>query len=140
MMDSITVQKRSANMRAIRSKNTSPEIFVRHTIYHLGYRYILHAKNLPGKPDIVFRSRHKVIFVHGCFWHQHQKSSCLDSHVPHTNEKYWKEKLERNVERDKNNIRDLKINGWNVLIIWECETKYPGNVTSKLVAFLQSQS
>jgi DNA mismatch endonuclease, patch repair protein len=140
MMDSITAQKRSANMRAIRSKNTTPEIFVRQIIYHLGYRYVLHVKTLPGKPDIVFKSRHKAIFVHGCFWHQHQKSSCLDAHFPHSNEKYWKEKLVKNIERDNKNITALNNNGWNVLVIWECETKNPDEVTRKLLNFLQTLS
>jgi DNA mismatch endonuclease, patch repair protein len=99
-MDKLSVLRRSLNMRAIRDKNTTPELIVRKLIFSLGYRYILHDKHLPGKPDIVFKSRHKAIFVHGCFWHQHKKKHCLDAHVPRSNEAYWKAKLLSNVKRD----------------------------------------
>ena len=94
-MDKISVARRSANMRAIRSTGSRPEMAVRHLVHGMGYRYRLHAKQLPGKPDLVFASRRKVIFVHGCFWHQHPKAGCRDARPPKSNLDYWQPKLER---------------------------------------------
>jgi DNA mismatch endonuclease, patch repair protein len=111
---------RSANMRAIRSKDMLPELAVRQAAHRLGYRFRLHRKDLPGKPDMVFASRRKVIFVHGCFWHSH---SCKTAHIPKSNQNYWVPKLERNQMRDRKNIEALKLAGWKVLIVWECETR-----------------
>ena len=112
---------RSANMRAIRSKDMRPELAVRSLVHKLGYRFRLHRKDLPGKPDLVFLSRRKVIFVHGCFWHSHQR--CRAAHVPKTNLDYWLPKLMRNQARDAKNIAALSAAGWKSLIIWECELK-----------------
>jgi DNA mismatch endonuclease (patch repair protein) len=87
----------------------------------MGYRFRLHARDLPGKPDLVFRPRRKVIFVHGCFWHQHRKDSCKDGRPPKSNTGYWSAKLARNVARDAASISALKAGGWKVLVLWECE-------------------
>src|SRR5271157_4185630 len=115
-MDKISSDRRSANMRAIRYKDTVPELIVRRMLYRMGYRYRIHVKALPGKPDIVLSSRRKVIFVHGCFWHQHPSKKCSDSRSPHSNVYYWQPKLARNVARDAEHIRILKENGWDILV------------------------
>lgn len=122
MVDKISESRRRANMRAIRSKNMKPELVVRSTAHKMGYRFRLHRKDLPGKPDLVFSSRRKVIFVHGCFWHQHELPDCRDGRMPKSNLKYWKPKLARNVARDRENISILQDERWKSLIIWECET------------------
>ena len=108
-------------MAAIRSMGMKPEMLVRSLVHRMGYRYRLHAKDLPGKPDLVFRPRKKVIFVHGCFWHQHTRPSCKDGRVPRSNLGYWSAKLIRNAERDARNATDLKAMGWRVLVLWECD-------------------
>jgi len=110
---------RSENMARIRSKNTGLELHVRNAIYQMGYRYRLHVRELPGKPDIVFPGRRKVIFVHGCFWHQH--SGCREGRVPTSRRDYWVPKLERTVARDAAHIDQLRNAGWEVLVLWECE-------------------
>ena len=110
-------------MAAIRSKGMKPERIVRSLVHRMGYRYRLHRKGLPGKPDLVFGPRRKVIFVHGCFWHQHDDPACKIARKPKSNQGYWDEKLARNVARDKRNQAGLEAQGWSVLIIWECETK-----------------
>jgi DNA mismatch endonuclease (patch repair protein) len=128
--------RRSANMRAIRSKNMKPELITRKLIYSMGYRYRLHHANLPGKPDLVFASRKKVIFVHGCFWHLHE---CRTAHKPKSNQNYWIQKLERNKERDAENVLKLASEGWNVFIIWECETKDQETLKQQLLCFLNKE-
>lgn len=109
-------------MSAIRGKGMKPEMLVRRLVHSMGYRYRLHRKDLPGKPDLVFGPRRKVIFVHGCFWHQHNEKKCLDGRRPKSNVGYWAEKLARNVQRDVEHQAKLEKMGWNVLAIWECET------------------
>lgn len=112
---------RSENMARVKSKNTKPEIFLRKLLWHKGFRYRLNYKKLPGSPDI-YLSKYKIaIFVNGCFWHMHEK--CKSSSIPINNHDFWKEKLERNVERDKKNYKDLKAMGIKVVVIWECEIK-----------------
>lgn len=108
-------------MQAIKSKGMKPEVTVRRTVHALGYRYRLHGKGLPGKPDLVFRARKKVIFVHGCFWHQHDAETCKLTHKPKSNTGYWGPKLVRNVERDRLALEALAMDGWGVLTLWECE-------------------
>ena len=121
MVDKISPSKRSLNMSAIKSTGMKPEMLVRSMVHRMGYRFRLHSKDLPGKPDLVFRSRKKVIFVHGCFWHQHRKVECLDGRQPKSNTNYWAKKLARNVERDASNTMELLALGWKVLVLWECE-------------------
>ncbi|MCB1440667.1 MAG: DNA mismatch endonuclease Vsr [Nitratireductor sp.] len=121
MVDKISPSKRSLNMSAIKSTGMKPEMLVRSMVHRMGYRFRLHSKDLPGKPDLVFRSRKKVIFVHGCFWHQHRKVECLDGRQPKSNTNYWAKKLARNVERDASNKMELLALGWKVLVLWECE-------------------
>lgn len=124
---------RSANMRAIRSKDMLPELRVRSLVHNLGYRFRLHRKDLPGKPDLVFPSRKKVIFVHGCFWHSH---SCKRAHVPKSNVSYWVPKLELNRVRDTKNVNALRAAGWKSLVIWECEARRSFPVVPKVRKFL----
>jgi DNA mismatch endonuclease (patch repair protein) len=124
---------RSANMRAIRSKDMLPEMKVRRLAHRLGYRFRLHRKDLPGTPDLVFSSRRKVIFVHGCFWHSHD---CKAAHIPKSNQAYWLPKLERNKVRDARNIDGLRAGGWESLVIWECDTSDESSVIKRLRRFL----
>ncbi len=133
-MDKISKSRRRANMRAIKSKNTSPELAVRRLAYSLGYRFRLHKKDLPGKPDLVFPARRKVIFVHGCFWHQH--IHCADSHIPRSNFSYWEPKLKNNKKRDAKNKRALKALQWDYHVIWECETGNTVRLSQRLKKFL----
>jgi len=121
MVDVLTKKQRQYCMSRIQGKNTKPEMVVRKLVFALGYRYRLHDKILSGKPDLVFAGKKKVIFVHGCFWHRH---NCKYGRAtPQTRKAFWKEKLDKNKERDKINIRKLKQMGWKVLVIWECETR-----------------
>lgn len=120
-------------MSAIRSKGMKPELQVRRLVHRMGYRYRLHRKGLPGKPDLVFGPRKAVIFVHGCFWHQHD---CQDGHRPKSNTSYWDEKLRRNVERDERVQAELKDMGWRVLVVWECETTHSDDLEKRLRDFL----
>lgn len=108
-------------MRRIRSKDTKPEMALRSSLHKHGYRFRLHAKDLPGKPDIVFRSLKKAIFVHGCFWHQHENPNCVDSRIPNSRPDYWQPKLLRNKERDIEHTNNLRMMGWKVKTVWECE-------------------
>ena len=123
-------------MRAIRNKDMSPEITVRRVTHGLGYRYRLHRRALPGCPDLVFPSRRKVIFVHGCFWHQHASKTCKIARMPKSNQNYWTTKLKRNVDRDSENQLHLREMGWEVVVIWECETKELKALRKKISKFL----
>lgn len=136
MADKLSAERRSENMRRIRSKGTKPEMLVRRLVHGMGYRYRLHKKGLPGKPDLVFASRRKVIFVHGCFWHGHELDTCLDGRAPKSNTGYWAPKLARNKERDAVNLAALKAAGWQTLVIWECETRDESALAARLRAFL----
>ncbi|TAL85696.1 MAG: DNA mismatch endonuclease Vsr [Candidimonas sp.] len=122
-------------MRRIRSSNTKPERIVCRLLWSMGYRYRLHRKDLPGKPDVTFVGRKKVVFVHGCFWHQHGEE-CTDSHLPKSNLTYWLPKLQRNQERDKAAQQALVAAGWRVLVIWDCETKSK-ELAERLQAFME---
>lgn len=123
MPDKISEERRSENMRRIRSKGMKPEMVIRKLSHALGYRHRLHEKKLPGKPDLVYPGRKKVIFVHGCFWHQHGDPDCKISRRPKSNLEYWELKLDRNVERDIQNQTALREMGWDYLVVWECETR-----------------
>lgn len=133
MVDVLTKKQRQYCMSRIQGKDTKPEMVVRRLVFALGYRYRLHDKKLPGKPDLVFAGRKKVIFVHGCFWHRH---NCRYGKViPQTRKEFWKDKLDKNKERDKKNKRKLKQMGWDVLVVWECETRNQRE-SEKLVAII----
>ena|ERR1700676_5438816 len=134
MADTISSARRSENMRRIKSKGMKPELIVRSTVHRMGYRYRLHGQDLPGKPDLVFRARKKVIEVRGCFWHQHR--GCREAHKPKSHINYWLPKLARNKERDKVNNRRLVSLGWRVLVVWECEVADPEQLSTKLRKFL----
>lgn len=134
MTDHVDSSKRSLIMSAVHSKDTKPEMAVRKAVHALGYRYRLHAANLPGKPDLVFPSRGKVIFVHGCFWHRHSK--CKYATMPKTRPEFWQDKFSANMTRDRRTRRELKQLGWEVLTVWQCELKKPEKLTERLNDFL----
>ena len=121
-------------MSRVSGKNTKPEFAVRSLLHNLGYRFRLYRKDLPGKPDITLPKHKKVIFVHGCFWHSHE--NCSRSKRPKTNEEFWRNKLDKNIKRDKANINALKNLGWDVLIIWTCEVKDIDKLKTKILSFL----
>lgn len=134
-MVKISAQGRSKIMRAVKSKNSSIEIRFRKALFAVGYRYRLHYKSLPGSPDIVFPGRKKVIFIHGCFWHQHE--NCLRSKIPTVNTEYWIPKLKRNVQRDRENEQQLLKLGWQVHTVWECAFKDFQDVITGAINFLE---
>lgn len=119
MADIWSKEKRSAVMAKIRGKNTKPEIILRSYLFKAGFRFRIHQKNLPGKPDIVLAKYKTAIFVHGCFWHYHE--SCKEGRIPNTNSQFWINKLSKNVERDFKNENELRQLGWNVIVVWECD-------------------
>ena len=132
-MDTRTPAKRSEIMSAVRTENTGPELLVRKLLSAQGYRYRLHRKGLPGRPDIVFPGRCKAIFVHGCFWHGHR---CKKGRLPKTRLRYWKPKIAVNKKRDARNLVALRRSGWNVLVVWQCELKNGETLMRKLKTFL----
>lgn len=121
-------------MGRVRSKDTKPEMLVRRLVHGLGYRYRLHRRDLPGTPDLVFPSRRKAVFVHGCFWHQHD---CPRGSRPSSNKAFWNAKLRRNVENDRRNLAALADAGWSVLVIWECETTPLDTLRARIKSFLE---
>lgn len=133
-MDTLTPEQRSERMSRVRGKNSRPELRVRRLAHRLGYRYRIHRRDLPGRPDMTFPSRRKVVFVHGCFWHRHDCPA--GRRLPRTRLDFWEPKLERNKERDKVNLRRLEGYGWRVLIVWECELKDESVVEARVRAFL----
>lgn len=134
MADRVSPAQRSANMRRIKGRDTAPELLVRRLAHAMGYRYRLHRSDLPGKPDLLFGPRRKVIFVHGCFWHQHD--ACRAGRVLASNASYWAPKLRRNTERDAAARAALEAHGWRVLTIWECETGDEPVLRARLSDFL----
>lgn len=123
-------------MAKIRSTNTKPEIAVRRMLHAAGYRFRVHRKDLPGKPDIVFPSRKAIVQVHGCFWHRHPDPDCKDAAMPKSRLEYWVPKLARNVERDTETIEALEALGWRVIVVWDCETRRSAEVLERLQEFL----
>jgi DNA mismatch endonuclease, patch repair protein len=128
---------RSKIMRAVRSKDTGPEVTVRQISHQLGYRFRLHRKDLPGTPDLVFPKYRKVIFVHGCFWHGHDCPR--GSRSPKTNSGYWRDKIVRNRARDLNAVAKLGAMGWTVKVLWECEIQNQESLRSELSKFMKSK-
>lgn len=133
-MDKFSKEKRSEIMRQVKSRNTKPEKIVRSLIHSMGFRFRLHKKDLPGKPDMVFPSKRKVVFVHGCFWHGHNCKR--GKNRPRSNMEYWGNKIKSIKKRDRDNIKNLKKLGWDVLVIWECQIKNTKNITEWIVDFL----
>src|SRR5262245_41991506 len=134
-MDNLTREQRIKTMRAVRAVDTTPEMRVRRLVFSLGYRYRLHSKTLPGRPDLVFPSRKKVIFVHGCFWHGHACPAGLNQ--PKSNTPYWHMKLTRNRNRAVANSGRLRRLGWKSLVLWECELSHLDSVTRRIQSFLK---
>jgi len=133
--DHVNRAKRSLIMAAVHSKNTTPEKAVRKIVHRLGYRYRLHDSRLPGCPDVVFSSRRKAIFVHGCFWHRHAK--CKYATTPKTRVAYWQAKFCANTLRDRRSRRELKNMGWAILTVWQCELKKSQRLAERLNEFLK---
>ncbi|NTI62367.1 DNA mismatch endonuclease Vsr [Agrobacterium rhizogenes] len=133
MVDKFSREKRSDVMSRIDSKNTAPELYVRSSLHQCGFRFRLHSRELPGKPDIVLRKFQTVVFVHGCFWHGHD---CSRGKRPSSNQQFWNEKLQKNVDRDARNIISLTERGWSVFVVWQCELK---SATENLIMSLQSK-
>ncbi len=136
-MDTLTKAKRSWNMSRIKGKDTKPELKVRSLLHRLGFRFRLHSKKLPGKPDLVLPKYQTVIFVHGCFWHRHH--GCKYSYTPKSRAEFWKRKFNRTKERDASNVEQLLNAGWDVITIWECETKKHSDLLDSLAALLQKK-
>ncbi len=134
MVDSIDQAARSAVMARVHGKNTRPELIVRKLVFASGYRYRLHVRTLPGCPDLVFPSRKKVIFVHGCFWHRHD--NCGLARMPKSRVEFWSDKLNANKARDVRNVEALRLSGWQVLVVWECELGDRSALGDRLRSFL----
>lgn len=134
MIDTLTKDERSERMSRIRSRDTGPEMVVRRIVHGMGYRYRLHRSDMPGKPDLVFGPRRKVIFVHGCFWHRHE--DCRLARLPKSRLEFWQPKLEANRIRDERNRYELTRKDWGVLVIWECEIKEESRLRQRIREFL----
>lgn len=135
MADVLTPEQRRACMAAVRGKDTEPELVVRRLVHALGYRYALHKKSLPGRPDLVLVSRRKALFIHGCFWHGH--NCARGSRVPVQNRDYWVAKIQRNKRRDRAALRELRSLGWRTLVVWECQLKTLPSVVGRMTRFLR---
>lgn len=128
-VDMFSAERRSEIMSRIKSTDTKPEKLVRSLVHRMGYRFRLHRKDMPGKPDLVLPRCNTVVFVHGCFWHGH---TCKSGHKPKSNKRYWNKKLDGNKERDRKNARALRRQGWKVIIVWECETANEAKLERRL--------
>ena len=137
MVDKVTPPVRSRIMRSVGQKDTAPEMIVRRLLHRLGYRYSLHRPDLPGRPDLAFALKRKIAFVHGCFWHGH---GCSKSRPPCTRVQYWSKKLSENGAKDERNLSDLRPNGWECCVVWECETVAPDSLRTRLVDFRQTDA
>ena len=135
-MDKFSKKKRSEIMSKVKGINTGPEKKVRSLLHSMGYRFRLHKKDLPGNPDMVLKKYKTVIFVNGCFWHQHE--NCKSGRLPKSNIEFWSEKLKKNVIRDEKNYNSLKSSGWNVLVLWECQIKKDDQLRSIIADFFAS--
>ena len=133
-MDRVSKQRRSANMRAVKGRDTKPELAVRQLVHRMGYRFRLNRADLPGKPDLVFPGRRAVIFVHGCFWHAHSCKRGLST--PKTHATFWAKKRAQNVKRDTANLVSLRKMTWQALTVWECELRNARRLRSKIRRFL----
>lgn len=140
MTDTLTPLARSERMRRVRGRDTGPEMLVRRELHAMGYRYRLHARELPGRPDIVFRGRKKAILVHGCFWHRHPDPDCKLARLPKTRTSFWIPKLEGNRLRDIANAERLEAMGWRVLVVWECALRDREQLRNMLRDFLEGDT
>jgi DNA mismatch endonuclease (patch repair protein) len=138
MVDTLDPVARSARMALVKGVNTKPELTVRRVVHSMGFRYRLHVKVLPGRPDLVFPRLGKVIFVQGCFWHRHRRSTCRLARTPKSRIEFWEQKLEGNHQRDLRNKRLLRSAGWLVLEVWECELKNEDALARRLRYFLEN--
>ncbi|RMB07975.1 very short patch repair endonuclease [Eilatimonas milleporae] len=138
-MDTLSKRQRSERMGRIKAKDTKPEMTVRRLVHGLGYRYRLHRRDLPGNPDLVFTSRRKVIFVHGCFWHRHPDKDCKLARLPKTRLDFWLPKLEANRERDIKKQKQLRDLGWRFMIIWECQLNNLDDLLINIKGFLEAK-
>jgi DNA mismatch endonuclease, patch repair protein len=134
MVDTLTPDERSERMSRIFGKNSSPEMKLRRMVHSSGFRYRLHVKNLPGKPDLVFPKRRAVLFMHGCFWHRHE--GCKLARLPKSRVDFWTKKLEANRQRDMQNQGLLRKMGWRVLVVWECQLRDTVAVSQAVTEFL----
>lgn len=134
-MDRVSADVRSKIMSLVKTRDTSAEIRVRSLVHRFGYRYALHKKDLPGKPDLVFVSRRKIMFVHGCFWHGH---GCRYGRLPKSRLSYWRPKIEANRKRDIRNCRVLKNADWRILVVWQCQLRKPLELGKRILEFLKN--
>ncbi len=135
-MDHVSINKRSEIMAAVCSKDTKPEMTVRRMVHSMVYRYRLHRSDLPGKPDLTFPAKKKVIFVNGCFWHGHK--GCNKARIPKTRVAYWEKKIQNNIKRDERVKRELKRQGWSYLTIWQCQLKDKNTTLKRIKKYLDS--
>jgi DNA mismatch endonuclease (patch repair protein) len=134
--DHVDRKKRSLIMAAVHSEDTRPEMAVRKIVRGLGYRYRVHVRTLPGRPDLVFPARRKIVFVHGCFWHRHR--NCRYASSPKTRRKFWEAKFAANVARDRRIVHELKRMGWAAFTVWQCQLKKPERLMGRLNVFLSN--
>src|SRR5579862_3871624 len=134
-MDHVTKKTRSKIMAAVHTRNTGAELALRSLVHRLGFRFALHRKDLPGKPDLVFVCRRRVIFVHGCFWHGHK---CRYGRLPKSRIDYWQSKIDLNRKRDARQARELRRSGWSVLVVWQCKLKKPDMLRRRILEFLDN--
>lgn len=137
-MDSISKERRSWNMSRIRSKNTRPELLVRSILHRSGYRFRLHARELPGSPDVVLPKWKTVVFVHGCFWHRHR--GCRFAYSPKSQKAFWRKKFRENMKRDARKAEALASLGWTVVTVWECELARPAELLERLQRIMERAS
>ncbi|ENZ80265.1 MULTISPECIES: DNA mismatch endonuclease Vsr [Caulobacter] len=137
-MDTLSPADRSARMARVKGKGSNAEMTVRRLVHRLGYRYRLHGGKLPGRPDLVFPGRKKVIFVHGCFWHRHPDPDCKLARLPKSRHEFWVPKLEGNRARDLRQLAALEALGWRALVLWECGLKDEAFLENEIRTFLDS--
>lgn len=137
MVDHVSPAKRSEIMRAVHTYDTGPEILVRRLLHRAGFRFRLHRKDLPGSPDIVFPTRHKVIFVHGCYWHGHE--GCPKARLPRSRVNYWAAKIWANSRRDRARMRQLRKLGWKPFVVWQCQLRRPEPLLRRVTRFLEER-
>jgi DNA mismatch endonuclease (patch repair protein) len=137
-VDILTPEQRSERMGRVKGKGSSAELSVRSLVHRMGYRFRLHSTKLPGKPDLVFPARRKVIFVHGCFWHRHSEPACRLARLPKSRQDFWIPKLEGNRQRDQRSEAALRALGWQTLVVWECQLRDMTFIENEIRTFLDS--